>query len=96
MEIIKKDGNIYLKVIYKSPIEDEGTMEWLFKEMAVGDFMNLEITEKEIKSDTLIGKNMKPMIYMINAMMIKGDPITNKTPNRIFAFIKDELGDFLS
>lgn len=95
MEIIEKDGNIYMKVVYESPIEREGTMEWLFKEMLIGEFLNLTVTDDLIKGATVLGQNTKPIIYMINVMMIEGKKVDDMTPNRIFGHLKNELADFL-
>lgn len=95
MEIIEKDGNIYMKVVYKSPVKSEEIREWLFKEMLIGEFLSLTVTDELIKGATVLAQNTKPIIYMINVMMIEGEKIDDKTPNRIFGHLKNELADFL-
>lgn len=96
MEIIEKDGHIFMKVVYKSPLEKEGKKKWLFKELNMKDFIDIDIDEKLIEGKTKIGQSTIPLMFMINLMMIEGDKVTEQTPYRIFAFLKDELNDFLA
>jgi len=96
MKIIEKDDGIYIEVIYESPVKSEGKKKWMFKEFTTGNFLKLEVTEKDLQGDGVVAKHAKPYIFMINAMMIKGDKIGNKTPQRIFSYLKRELTDFLA
>lgn len=96
MKIIEKEDGIYIEVVYKSPIESEGTKKWMFKEFSTGSFLRLEVTEKDLQGDGVVAKHAKPYIFMINAMMIKGEKIKDKTPQRIFSHLKRELADFLA
>lgn len=96
MEIIKKNGQVHMKVVYESPIEEEGTQEWLFKEMMCADFIALDVTPKLVEGKTLIGQHTVPIIFMLNTMMVEGEPITDETPYRVFGYLKMELNDFLA
>jgi len=96
MKIIEKDDGIYIEVIYESPIESEGKKEWLFKEFTTGGFLELDVSASDLKSDSVVAQHALPYIFMINAMMVEGEKIEKKTPQRIFSYLKRELADFLA
>ncbi len=96
MEIIEENGQDLIKVTYESPFKKEGVKEWVFKELTCAEFMTIDITEQLMEGKTKVGQTIAPLIYIINSMMVRGDKITDNTPARIYAYLNQELSDFLA
>jgi len=95
LKIIEKEEGVFLEVTYESPVQREGTIKWVFKELSMKDFMAIDISEKLIEGKTKIGQVTAPMMYMLNIMMVEGPKINDETPNRWYGFLKQEMADFL-
>ena len=66
-----------------------------FKEFTVGEMRKVKLMPPKIEDEGTVANSLDPIVYLMNAMMIEGEKITDKTRMHITSRLKSELKDFL-
>lgn len=70
-------------------------LKYKFKEFTVGELKATKLAPAQPGEESTAARLIVPTVYIINAMMIEGERITDATPGHILNQLKAELRDFL-
>ena len=93
MEIVNENGQYFIVIKIKD-LYTKKTLTYKLKEFNVGELSQTKILPAKVEEDTL-GRAIEPIVYLINAMIVEGEKISEKTPGHVLNQLKRELADFL-
>ena len=85
----------FADIYAKKNLKKTKMCKYQFKEFTVEEFSKMEIMVPKAGEEGTAATGINPMIYMINAMITKGEPLTEKTRMWKLNTLKKELKAFL-